>query len=104
MPRPTYRDPRGPMKAFPQSLTDAEISALKAFVALIAQSMRASSSPSANGLHQPNRYQASVHAEDMGKTLERFGVIPSWSEFYSQAMPPIDSTETWNDLIPTKES
>lgn len=65
-------------------------------VALVAKSMRKSSLPSANGIHQPDRYQASVHAEDMGHAFERAGLVEKWTDFYSIAMPAPDCGETWN--------
>lgn len=65
-------------------------------VNLVALSLRKSALPSVNGIHQPDRYQASVTAEDMGHTLARAGLVATWHEFYARAMPPQETGETWN--------
>jgi hypothetical protein len=67
-------------------------------VKLVARSLRKSASPSKNGAHKPDRYQASVTAEDLGHALESAGLVQKWHHFYAEAMPSRDSAETWNDL------
>lgn len=67
-------------------------------IALVAQSLYKSALPSVNGIHKPDRYQASVTAEDLGHTLERFGLVEKWTDFYGMAMPSPGSAETWNDI------
>lgn len=66
-------------------------------IALVAKSLRKSALPTVNGVHQPDRYQASVTAEDLAKALEKAGLISSWVDFYDVAMPPRLCNETWND-------
>lgn len=60
---------------------------------LVALTLRNSALPSANGVHKPNRYQASVTASDMATALKRAGLISDKHAFYAKAMPPKDSTE-----------
>lgn len=69
---------------------------------LVAISLRQSASPSVNGVHVPDRYQASVTAEDLANRLLRAGLLESVDArhaFYNRAMPPADSKETWNSLV-----
>lgn len=65
---------------------------------MVGLSLRKSALPSINGMHQPDRYQASVTAEDLGHLFKKLGLVEEFHHFYDIAMPPPDVTETWNSV------
>jgi hypothetical protein len=69
-------------------------------IKIIAAAMYNAALPSRNGLHTPDRYQASVSAEDVGHALERAGLIEKFHMFYSLAMPPQETKEFYGDRLP----